>query len=198
MVAVQVRKHWIAPEDYLELERNAEFKSEYLEGQIFAMSGGSPEHSAITVNITRELSLQLKGRPCQAFSNDLKVRTSYTGLYAYPDLTVVCSEPIYHDEKRDIITNPVVIIEVLPPSTEAFDRGRKFAHYQNILSLLDYILIAQDQPWIDHYARQPNNRWLLTPVVGLESSLWIPSIECDLRLAEVYDRIVFADTRSQD
>lgn len=198
MVAVQVRKHWIAPEDYLELERNAEFKSEYLEGQIFAMSGGSPEHSAITVNITRELSLQLKGRPCQAFSNDLKVRTSYTGLYAYPDLTVVCSEPIYHDEKRDIITNPVVIIEVLSPSTEAFDRGRKFAHYQNILSLLDYILIAQDQPWIDHYARQPNNRWLLTPVVGLESSLWIPSIECDLRLAEVYDRIVFADTRSQD
>lgn len=198
MVAVQVRKHWIAPEDYLELERNAEFKSEYLEGQIFAMSGGSPEHSAITVNITRELSLQLKGRPCQAFSNDLKVRTSYTGLYAYPNLTVVCSEPIYHDEKRDIITNPVVIIEVLSPSTEAFDRGRKFAHYQNILSLLDYILIAQDQPWIDHYARQPNNRWLLTPVVGLESSLWIPSIECDLRLAEVYDRIVFADTRSQD
>ena len=198
MVAVQVRKHWIAPEDYLELERNAEFKSEYLEGQIFAMSGGSPEHSAITVNITRELSLQLKGRPCQAFSNDLKVRTSYTGLYAYPNLTVVCSEPIYHDEKRDIITNPVVIIEVLSPSTEAFDRGRKFAHYQNILSLLDYILIAQDQTWIDHYARQPNNRWLLTPVVGLESSLWIPSIECDLRLAEVYDRIVFADTRSQD
>jgi Uma2 family endonuclease len=199
MVAVQQsRKNWISPEEYLALERSAEFKSEYLDGQLYAMSGGSPQHSAITVNVTVELGGQLKGRPCQAFSNDMKVRTSPTGLYAYPDLTVVCGEPQFHDETRDTLTNPVVIVEVLSPSTEAFDRGKKVAGYQHLESLIDYLLIAQDQPRIEHYTRQPNNRWLLTVMTEMEDSLRLPSIECDLKMSEVYDRIVFADAASEE
>ncbi len=185
------QKQYYTPEEYLAFERSSEFKSEYLNGQIYAMAGGSPEHSAITVNVTVELGLQLRTKPCQALSSDMKVRTTPTGLFAYPDLSIVCGEPQFHDQVRDVLINPTVIIEVLSPSTEAYDRGKKFFQYRHIESLADYILIEQDEARIDHYVRQVDNRWLLSTASGLESQLYIASIDCTLHLSEVYARITF-------
>lgn len=193
VAAAQPQKRLYTPEEYLALEREAEFKSEYFHGEIYAMAGSSPEHSTITINISREVSLQLKGKPCQAFSNDMKVRTTPTGLFAYPDLSVVCGEPRFHDSKRDVLVNPTVLFEVLSSSTEAYDRGKKFAQYQEIESLTDYVLIAQDEPRIEHFRRQPDDQWLLTVATGLASKIRLASIECTLSLSEVYDRVKFEE-----
>lgn len=190
-VQIQQQKHYYTPEEYLALERSADHKSEYFQGEIYDMAGSNPQHSVITVNIAREVSLQLKGKPCQAFSNDMKVRASPSGLFAYPDLSVVCGPPRYHDEKRDVLINPTVLIEVLSDSTEAFDRGKKFAQYQCNETLSDYILIAQDEPRIEHFTRQQDDQWLLVVTKGLEASLTIASIGCTLALSEVYDRVEF-------
>lgn len=189
MVSVAQKIRYVSPEEYLEAERKAEFKSEYFCGEIVAMSGGTPRHGTIGVNVTAEIHAQLKGTPCQAFSNDVKIRTLPNGVYAYPDLSIVCGEPIYHDDKADVIINPKVLIEILSPSTESIDRGRKWIQYQQIASLTDYILIAQDQPYIEHFSRQTNHQWLDTIAIGLDTQLEIASVGCTLRLSEVYDRV---------
>jgi Uma2 family endonuclease len=183
---------YIRPDEYLTLERGAEFKSEYLNGVIYAMAGSSPEHSAITANVTIALGAALRGTPCQLFTSDLKVATSPTGLFAYPDLSLVCEEPRFHDEHRDVLTNPSVIIEVLSPSTEAYDRGRKFVQYQRLASLTDYLLIAQDEPRVEHFRRQEGGEWLYSKVEGLGSTLPVASLGVTLPLSEVYERIRFA------
>lgn len=184
--------HHYTPEEYLALEREAEFKSEYYFGEIVAMAGGSTEHSIITLNIGGELRARLKGKPCQALSPDAKVRTSVDGLYAYPDVTVVCGDIRYHDDRNDVIVNPTVLVEVLSPSTEAVDRGRKWAQYQNIESLTDYLLVSQNEPRVEHFARhRDDGQWLFSSAVGLDAAVRIASIECVLPLSEVYDRIAF-------
>jgi len=190
MVAVQQNPHY-TPEEYFASEREAEFKSEYLNGEIYAMAGSSPEHSTITVNVSGELRAQLKGKPCRVFSSDMKVRTDADGLFSYPDVSVVCGEPRFHDEHRDVLVNPTLIVEVLSPSTERFDRGRKFAQYQQIESLTDYLLVAQDEPRVEHYVRQEGGRWLLSTATGREDTLHLASIGCTLPLSEVYDKVDF-------
>ena len=150
------------------------------------MAGSSPEHSAITVNVTVAIGSQLIDRPCMAFSSDMKLGTTNSSLFAYPDLSIVCGEPTFHDEHQDVLTNPTVIIEVLSPSTEAFDRGKKFAYYQLMSSLTDYILIAQDEPYIDHYEKQTDDEWLLHISRGLEARVHIASLDYELLLSEVY------------
>lgn len=196
MAVAQRQRRLFTPEEYLTLERAADCKSEYLDGEIYAMAGGGPEHNTITVNLAREVSAKLKGTSCQAFSSDMKVRSKTMSLFAYPDLTVVCGEPRFHDERQDVLTNPKVIFEVLSSTTEAYDRGLKFANYQVNESFTDYVLVAQDEPRIDHYARQGENQWLLTVVVGLDAQLSLASIDCTLLLSEVYDRITFASRRA--
>ena len=124
-----------------------------------------------------------------------KVRTSPSGLFAYPDLSVVCGEPEFHDETRDVLVNPTVLVEVLSPSTEAFDRGRKFAHYQHLVSLTDYLLIAQDEARIDHYTRQADDRWLLTIAAEIGARVHIASLDCTLFLSQVYAKIRFPSSR---
>src|SRR5579872_3485343 len=156
-MAVQVR--YFTPEEYLTLERAADFKSEYLHGQIYAMAGGTPQHGAIALHAGSELRAQLKGASCQVFPSDVKVRTTPSGLFAYPDVSVVCGKLQYHDERRDVLTNPILIVEVLSNSTEAYDRGRKFWQYRQVETLTDYLLIAQREPSIDHYAKQSDGRW---------------------------------------
>lgn len=178
-------------EEYLELERASFERHEYLDGQIYQMAGESSYHSTINANLTALLVAQLRGTPCQAFSPNMKVRSSPEGLFAYPDAAVVCGEPQYHDKRRDTLINPTVIIEVLSPSTEKYDRGEKFLRYQHLTSLTDYLLVTQNAPRIEHYTRQPHNKWLYTVVSGLTSSLHLPSINCELRLSEVFDRIAF-------
>lgn len=188
MSAVPAQNYYSA-EEYLELERRAEFKSEFHDGQIFAMTGASREHNLITVNIARELSLQLKNRPCEAFVNDMRVKAGKVKGYHYPDLAVVCDTLQFEDEHVDTLTNPTVVIEVLSPSTEAYDRGGKFANYRKIASLREYLLVAQDQAHIDHYLRQ-GDAWLLTEAEGLDASITLDSIGCVLALREVYDKVL--------
>jgi len=187
-------------EEYLALDRASEERHEYLDGDIYAMTGESPEHGAICMNLYGSFWPQLRGTPCQAFAKDMKVRSGrfpppghlMQGLFSYPDLVVVCGAMQFHDQLRDVLLNPTLIIEVLSPSTEAFDRGDKFRRYRTWLpTLQDYLLVAQDKPLIDHYHRVEENRWELVSVEGLEASLHLASIHCTLRLADVYDRIIF-------
>jgi Uma2 family endonuclease len=177
------------PEEYLALERQAQCKSEYYAGEIFAMAGASRWHNLIVTNVLRELSLQLKGRPCTTYPSDMRVKVSPTGLYTYPDVTVVCGEAQFEDHQQDTLLNPTLIVEVLSESTEAHDRGGKFAHYRKLPSLMEYVLIAQTKPHIEHYVRQPDNRWLLAEADRLADTIHLPSIDCHLALAEVYDKL---------
>jgi len=195
-------------EEYLALEREAEVRHEYLDGEIYEMAGESLAHGYICTNLAGQLYTQLRGTPCGVLAKDMKVlsgpylktRRPAKGLFSYPDLVVVCGEPRFHDERRDVLLNPTVIIEVLSPSTEAFDRGAKFRRYRTHLpSLTDYMLIAQELPFIDHYQYQDElQRWVLTSAVGLEGSLYIAPIDCTLRLADVYDRVEFPDEEFPD
>ena len=191
---------YFAVEEYLAFERASEARHEYLDGQIYAMAGESPEHGAICMNLSRIISTQLLGSPCQAFSKDLKTRSGPTprpgrrtkGLFSYPDLLVVCGELKFHDEYRDVLLNPTVIIEVLSLATEAFDRGEKWTRYQIWLpELSDYLLISQTKPQIEHYHRQASGEWLYSLVNQLDAHLRLHSINCTLPLGEIYDRISF-------
>jgi Uma2 family endonuclease len=164
------------------------------------MAGESPEHGAICTNLSGILYSQLRGSPCQAFSKDTKVRSGPAprpgrtpkGLYSYPDLLVVCGELKFHDEHRDVLLNPSVIIEVLSSTTEAFDRGEKWTRYQTWLpELSDYLLVSQSKPQIEHFHRQASGEWLYSLVNSLEGTLSLKSINCTLQLTEVYDRVVF-------
>jgi len=187
-------------EEYLTLERKSEERNEYLDGQIYAMAGESPEHGAICTNINGQLYSQLRGKPCQVFSKDMKVRSGPTpkrghttkGLFSYPDLLVVCGELKFHDERHDVLLNPTVIIEVLSPSTEAFDRGEKWLRYQTWLpEITDYLLVSQTLPLIEQFHREMDGRWIYSFVKELESSLHLSSIDCTLQLADVFDRVAF-------
>ena len=180
------------PEEYLELERAAEYRSEFLDGHIYAMAGGNPRHNRISANAVADFVVQTRGRPCEAFGSDQKVRIPSEELFAYPDVTVVCGEPKYHDVHRDVIVNPKVLVEVLSPSTEVYDRGAKFDRYEEIESFTDYILISQSEPRIEHYSREASGKWVRTVARGLEAVLEIPSIGCVLQLRDIYDRVDFS------
>ena len=184
-------KPYLTPEDYLAIERQAETRSEYLDGEMFAMAGGSFTHNAIIGNINGALWQQLRRKPCQICPNDQRVHIPATGLYTYPDIVVVCGEPRLQDEHQDTLLNPTIIIEVLSPTTEAYDRGKKFEHYRSIASLVEYLLVSQSEPQVEQYLRQDDNRWLFTETSGLEATLTLPSIQCELALAEVYEKIAF-------
>jgi len=187
--------------EYLALERESEERHEYLDGQIYAMAGESLEHGDICMNLSRIVSTALLGSDCRALSKDTKVRSgpipkarySTKGLYSFPDLVVVCGEPQFLDERLDVLLNPKVIIEVLSPTTEAFDRGEKFLRYRTYLdSLTDYVVVAQSMPLVEHFERQPNGQWVIaTTATALSETVALNSIDCALRLSEVYDRIVF-------
>jgi Uma2 family endonuclease len=187
---IQHKPH-LTPEQYLAIERQAEIKSEYLDGEMFAMSGASREHNLIVSNLARELGLQLKKGPCEIYVGDQRVRIPATGLYTYPDLVVACGDPQFEDDELDTLLNPTLIIEVLSPSSEAYDRGKKFEHYQMLPSLSEYVLVSQDEPRMEQFLRQDGNRWLLTVATGLEASIALPSIQCELALAEVYLKVAF-------
>lgn len=184
----------LTPTEYLKIERTAEFRHEYFNGELFAMSGGSPQHSLIKMNVGGELRTHLKGRPCTAFDSDLRIRIAPTGLFTYPDLSVVCGELEFDDDQRDTVLNPTLLIEVLSDSTEAYDRGKKFEHYRRLASLREYVLISQNSPTVERYLRNPDETWTLTAAAGIENHIHLTSIDVVLSLAEVYDRITFANS----
>ncbi len=165
MSALLPKTHYTV-EDYLTLERSASYKSEYRDVQIYAMNSTSRKHNLVSGNIYRELSLQLKKRPCEAYIKDMRVKAAEASSYHYPDVAVVCGTPQFEDAQVDTLLNPTLLIEVLSPSTEAYDRGSKFALYRKIASLREYLLVAQDQPNIERYVRQ-GDVWILSEAVGL-------------------------------
>lgn len=178
----------ITPAEYLARERRAEYKSEYLNGRIYAMTGASRAHNVITVDASRELSTQLRGRPCEVYAADMRVKVGATGLYAYPDVVAVCGAPEFEDRHLDTLLTPAVMVEVLSPSTAGYDRGEKFAHYRRLASLRDYVLVVQDRMRVEHYARQ-GERWVLTELNEPEHVVMLESIGCTLRVGDLYERV---------
>ena len=185
------------PDEYLVFERAAEERHEWLDGLTYAMAGESLEHSTICVNVSATLNVQLRGRDCRVLSPNMKVCAMLPtdprqkGLFAYPDATVVCGKPVFHNEHRDVLINPRVIIEVLSNTTERYDRGEKFVRYRQNSALTDYALVSQSRPSIELFSCGADARWLYTFELSLAGHLAIPSIGCELRLADVYDRIEF-------
>jgi len=185
-------------EEYLAFERTADERHEYLDGVIYAMAGESPNHGRLCTNLGGLLYAQLRGTPCEVFSKDTKVRCgpyrahTREGLYAYPDLVIVCGAMQFHDQVPDVVLNPTVIMEVLSPSTAAFDRGEKFHLYRTWLpTLTDYVLVAQDRPVIEHYHRGPDDLWTLRTLEGLAAVLHLEQIGCTVAQADVYERLEF-------
>lgn len=189
-MAIATVKIPITPDEYLIMEREAEFKSEYRNGQIIAMPGASRQHNLISVNISSNLHLQLLDRGCEVYANDMRVKVSDTGLYTYPDVVVVCDEPQFEDNHVDTLLNPTVIVEVLSPSTETYDRNDKFMSYQTLESLQEYILVSQKSVGVEQYVRQ-NGTWILRDFRTLEDVLQLASIECSLVLQAVYAKVKF-------
>jgi len=177
------------PEEYLALERKADYRSEYFAGEIFAMSGASERHNLIVGNVFAALHAQLRNRSCKVYASDLRVKVNPTGLYTYPDVVALCDEPQFDDDQKDTLLNPTVLIEVLSPSSEAYDRGGKFEHYRKLSSVTEYVLISQEKPHVEHYVRQPDNQWLLSEASGLSDTIQLPSINCILALSEVYEKV---------
>ena len=176
-------------EEYLLLERNSSSKSEFVYGQIYNMAGASEQHISINTNLTRVIGNQLRGTGCRVFSNEMKVRTAPEGLFSYPDLTIVCGARKYHDTVKDVLLNPVVLIEILSPSTESYDAGAKFQMYKELDSLREYMLVSQSEPRIELFTRQENGLWLPTLAEELEATITLSSVVVALPLAEVYEEL---------
>lgn len=195
---METRRSFITPEDYIKRERNAETKSEYIHGKIYAVSGASRWHNRITVNVVALLYSQLRNGPWEGFAHDMRVRAGSKNVYAYPDVVVACSEARFEDRQLDTLLDPTLLVEVLSDSTEKYDRGRKFAYYQQIESLREYVLISQDTTRIECFTRLEDRRWMLTIAGTLESVMPLESIGCALPLAEVYARIQFEEEMTEE
>ena len=175
----------MSEQEYLAFERASAEKHEYANGEIFAMSGGTGEHSAISANIIREVGNALFGRGCRVHTSDMRINISPAGRYVYPDASIVCARPEYTDDSRDTLVNPLVIVEVLSDSSEAYDRGDKFAQYQTIASLAEYVLASQKKPRIEVFTRQTDGSWLLR-VNGPGERAGLSSVECSIDVDRVY------------
>ncbi len=187
-----VRQQTMTVAEYLAFERASEEKHEYLNGEIFLMAGATGNHNVVQINTAASLHAQLRKRPCITYGSDMRVRVDDSGLYTYPDISVVCDPPEFEGEDQDTLLNPTLIIEVLSPSTESYDRGRKFQHYRTLASLQEYVLVAQDSAHIERYLRQPGDEWLLADATGLDARIELASIGCTLALADVYEKVSFA------
>lgn len=188
-VAPQTQKRLYTEDEYLALEDAAEARSEYIHGEICPMSGGTDYHGALGINIGAELRAALRGRGCLVMSSDVKVRAA--GEVYYPDISVTCGPRQYYSGNRTVITNPLLVAEVLSPSTESKDRGEKFHNYLAVESLAVYLLVSQDAPRIEQFSRAEQGHWNYTLVTGLENVLEVPALSISLNLADIYDQIEF-------
>jgi Uma2 family endonuclease len=176
--------------EYLALERKSEIRSEYIAGRVFVMSGATRRHNLIAGNLYREINSQLRGRPCEAYVSDMRVKVAPTGMYTYPDIVALCGEPRLEDAHGDTLLNPAVIVEVLSESTEAYDRGEKFAHYRRLETLREYVLVAQNKVCVEHYGRR-GEEWVLSEISDPEGTLHLPSIDCRVSVAAIYEKVDF-------
>ena len=183
---------YLTPEQYLKIERAAERKSEYYDGEMFAMDGAREGHNLIVANLISHLGQQLRSKPCRVYPSDMRVRLGSTTRYSYPDVVVVSGEPQFLDEQFDTLLNPTLLVEVLSPSSESFDRGRKFGYYRSIDSLRDYLMVSSERMSADLYTRQPDGRWLLAMAAEEpRDAIEIPSINCRVTLSDIYDKVEF-------
>ncbi len=190
-------KRYITQEEYAALEEKAEYKSQYVGGEIFAMAGVQPWHDKIIQNLSGMFYVRFRGKPCDTFSADLKVRVKPGDLWTYPDLSALCGEPKFDTSVNPhSLLNPQVIFEVLSPSTESFDRGDKFLRYQRLESLTDYVLVASEQMQVEHYARQADGSWLYRRYDTPIDLLKLACVEVELPLAEIYERVAFPERGS--
>jgi Uma2 family endonuclease len=185
------RVPFVTVEEYLAREREADYKSEYFNGEIFAMAGASEPHVLIVNGIIARLYLQLEHRPCKVYSNDMRLKVSPTGLYTYPDVMVVCGEVQFDDDEFDTLLNPTLIIEVLSKSTESHDRTTKFEHYSKLKSLREYLLVAQNRPRAELFTKEGEGRWAFLTFENLEDVVKLASIDCDLALKDIYLKVKF-------
>ena len=181
---------FLTAQDYLAWERLQDTRHEYLDGRIFAMTGASRAHNIVCLNLAASLHQQLRGKPCEVYANDMRVKVSETGMYTYPDLVAACGEPRFEDQAVDTLLNPVLIIEVLSDSTERYDRGAKFTHYRSLPSLQEYLLVSQTECRLEHYCRQLGNHWLLTEYQNLRDRIDLNCLGSQIILSEVYERVL--------
>jgi Uma2 family endonuclease len=184
--------------EYLAMERASEIKHEYVDGYTYAMAAASRSHNLICTNVVAILHPNLRKKPCEIYQSDMRLKVQVSGLYTYPDISVACGEPQFADDTFDTLLNPVLLVEVLSASTNAYDRGKKFQHYRQIESLREYLLIAQDSPRIERFVRQDDDTWVLTDAVGLEASIALASVAATLPLVEVYERVTFEAEASEE
>jgi Uma2 family endonuclease len=184
-------KHVLTSTEYLAIERAAETRSEFFDGEMFAMAGTTKNHARIVMNLGGELRTMLKGKTCEPFATDLRIKVQANGLYTYPDLLVVCGEQFYEDDHLDTLLNPTLLIEILSESTERYDRVKKFDLYRALPSLKEYVLVSQSEPRIEQFLRQPNDEWNLRITTDLTAFASFSSIACEISLTEIYDRVEF-------
>ena len=185
---IHPKENFITPEEYLTREAQAEYKSEYHDGEIFALAGGSANHNLITGNIYAALRQMLSQRPCRTFINDMRLNVKQSGLYTYPDVMVICGKTEFAPGRDDTVTNPIVIVEVWSDSTKAYDRGEKFAMYRQIPTLQEYVMIDQSQFYVEH-SRRDGNFWVLETLDAMDAILVLPSLQCEMPLATIYEKV---------
>lgn len=181
----------LSPQEYLELERKAEIKSEYIDGETVAMTGASRRHNLISLNIAASLHSQLRSRPCEIYMGDMRVVVDQAEFYTYPDIVVACEDPQFLDAELDTLLNPTLIIEVLSLSTASYDRGEKFNRYRQLSSLQEYLMVAQSTPALEHYRKQSEREWILVDITDWEAILTLSSIQCQLALQDIYEKVKF-------
>jgi Uma2 family endonuclease len=188
-----VPKKKLTPAEYLAIERKAEYKSEFYDGEMFAMAGARLPHNSIKDNLIYRINQQLNGGPCRTLSSDQRVKVPDTGLYTYPDIIILCEPPQFEDEELDTLLNPRVVIEVLSESTETYDRGKKARHYKRIPTLQEYVLVSQHEPLVERFVRQDDGSWKVSEFDGLESWLEFTSVPAKVALADIYRGVEFVD-----
>lgn len=188
MAALAKRRYTLA--EYLELEKHAEERYAYCNGNVVAMSGASLRHNRIVRNLMRAIDARLEGKPCEVLPTDMRIKVPKALPYRYADLVVVCGEPIIEDiQGLEMLVNPLIIFEVLSASTEAYDRGIKFFEYQSIVSFQEYVLVAQDCPHITHYERQEHGQWLRSDLHGVAEHLFLRGLDCAIPVGEIYRQV---------
>lgn len=187
-------REYLTPDEYLALERQSETKHEYYDGVLIAMVGSSPAHSQIAMGAGVALANQLRGRSCNIYNSDLMVGIGRRHAFAYPDVTFVCRTPQFGEAERNVLLNPLVIVEVLSPSTQRYDRTGKFLRYQRIPTFAEYLLIEQDMPRVELCSRQADGSWEWSIAKGLEATITIPSLDCTIALADIYRNVTFDES----
>ena len=180
---------YLTPEEYLAIERKAEYKSEYIDGVMYAMAGGSPQHSLISGNVLTKINVQLRTGPYQVYNSDMKTRVPSSRRFHYPDVTVICEKTRFADTEKDVLLNPLLIVEVLSDNTADYDRNEKFDDYKEIESFREYLLVAQDEPLVERFLKRPDGSWISAKVEGLDQSVELMTINCRLKLKDIYSKV---------